>query len=143
TDDRVLGGPAHCRAPTLSFSSVRLASRLPEDIKSGTCGTSPRVLRESQCVVEMWVVEDAPELIYCLVISPRLIGNHALDLPQGKRGKCVAAALQRRSYRLGTDEFAESHHRRGVSQVVRGGKFCRSKSCATLMASTIVRSELM
>jgi hypothetical protein len=30
----------------------------------------------------MWVVEDAPELIYCLAISPRLIGNHALDLPQ-------------------------------------------------------------
>ena len=62
----------------------------------------------------MWVVEDAPEMIYCLAVSPRLIGNHALDLPQRKREKCVAAAVQSRSYRLGTDEFAESHHRRGV-----------------------------
>src|SRR5262249_8050355 len=67
----------------------------------------------------MWVVEDVRELIYCLAISPRLIGNHALDLPQRKREKCVAAAVQSRSYRLGTDEFAESHHRRGVSKVVR------------------------
>src|SRR5262249_51829948 len=66
----------------------------------------------------MWVVEDVPELIYCLAISPRLIGNHALNRSQRKREKCVAAALQRRSYRLGTDEFAESHHRRGVSRVV-------------------------
>ena len=47
TDDRVLGGPAHCRAPTLSFSSVRLASHLPEDIKSGTCGTSSGSLVEA------------------------------------------------------------------------------------------------
>jgi hypothetical protein len=60
----------------------------------------------------------ACELIYCLAISPRLIGNHALNRSQRKREKCVAAALQRRSYRLGTDEFAESHHRRGVSKVV-------------------------
>ena len=70
----------------------------------------------------MWVVEDVPELIYCLAISPRLIGNHALDLPQRKREKCVAAAVQSRSYRLGTDEFAESHHRRGISKVVRRGQ---------------------
>src|SRR6516165_7384660 len=81
----------------------------------------PRVLVESQRVVEMWIVEDAPELIYCLAISPRLIGNHALDLTQRKREKCVAAAVQSRSYRLGTDEFAESHHRRGVGKVVRRG----------------------
>src|SRR5262245_34190122 len=67
----------------------------------------------------MWVFEDVPELIYCLAISPRLIGNHALNRSQRKREKCVAAAVQRRSYRLGTDEFAESHHRRGVSKVVR------------------------
>ena len=58
---------------------------------------------------------------YAVGISPRLIGNHALDLPQSKREKCVAAAVQSRSYRLGTDEFAESHHRRGVSKVVRRG----------------------
>src|SRR5262249_29316680 len=75
----------------------------------------------------MWVVEDAPELIYCLAISPRLIGNHALDLPQRKREKCVAAAVQSRSYRLGTDEFAESHHRRGVGKVVRRGEFLPQK----------------
>jgi hypothetical protein len=27
----------------------------------------------------MWVGEDVPELIYCLAIGPRLIGNHALN----------------------------------------------------------------
>src|SRR5260370_42301929 len=70
----------------------------------------------------MWVIKDVPEAIYGLAISSRLIAKHALDLPQGKREKCVAAALQRRSYRLGTDEFAESHHRRGVSKVVRRGE---------------------
>jgi len=41
----------------------------------------------------MWVVEDVPELIYCLAISPRLIGNHALNRSQRKREKCVAAAV--------------------------------------------------
>ena len=69
----------------------------------------------------MWVVEDVPELIYGLAISPRLVGDRALNRSQRKHEKCVAAAVQRRSYRLGTDEFAESHHRRGVSKVVRRG----------------------
>jgi len=69
----------------------------------------------------MWVVEDVRELIYCLAISPRLIGNHAHNRSQCKSEKSVAAAVQRRSYRLGTDKFAESHHRRGVSKVVRRG----------------------
>src|SRR5262245_66321285 len=89
--------------------------------KAGPAERHPRVLRESQRVVEMRVVEDVPELIYCLAISPRLIGNHALNRSQCKRKKRVAAALQRRSYRLGTDEFEESNHRRGVSKVVRRG----------------------
>jgi hypothetical protein len=70
----------------------------------------------------MWVVEDVPELIYCLAISPRLIGSHALNRSQRKSEKCVAAAVQRRSYRLGTGKFAESHHRRGISKVVRRGQ---------------------
>jgi hypothetical protein len=70
----------------------------------------------------MWVIEDVPELIYCLAISPRLIANHALNRSQCKREKCVAAAVQRRSYRLGTDKFAESHHRRAVSKVVCRGQ---------------------
>jgi hypothetical protein len=48
----------------------------------------------------MWVVEDVPELIYGFAISPRLVGNHALNRSQRKREKCVAAAVQRRSYRL-------------------------------------------
>src|SRR6516162_9292984 len=91
----------------------------------------------------MWVVEDVPEPIYCLAISPRLIGNHALNRSQRKREKCVAAALQRRSYRLGTDEFAESHHRRGVSKVVRWGQVLQQQILRHLMASTIMRSELM
>ena len=91
----------------------------------------------------MWVVEDVRELIYCLAISPRLIGNHALNRSQRKREKCVAAALQRRSYRLGTDEFAESHHRRGVSKVVRWGQVLQQQILRHLMASTIMRSELM
>ena len=67
----------------------------------------------------MWVVEDVPELIYCLAISPRLIGNHALNRSQRKREKCVAAALQRRSNRLGKDDFAESQYCRGISEVTR------------------------
>jgi hypothetical protein len=54
------------------------------------------------------VVEDVPEPIYGLAISSRLIANHALDLSQRKREKRVAATLQCRSYRLGTDEFAET-----------------------------------
>src|SRR6266478_1290418 len=43
-------------------------------------------------------------------------------------------------------ERTSSRNRITVAASVRlcvGGKFCRSKSCATLMASTIVRSELM
>jgi hypothetical protein len=56
----------------------------------------------------MRVVEDVPELIYCLAISPRLFGNHALDLPQRKREKCFAAAVPRRSYRLGTGAVSHS-----------------------------------
>ena len=70
----------------------------------------------------MWVVKDVPEAIYGLAISSRLIAKHALELPQGKREKCVAAALQRGSYRLGTDEFAESHNRRGISEVTSRGQ---------------------
>jgi hypothetical protein len=31
----------------------------------------------------------------------------------------------------------------GIREVRIGGKFCRSKSCATLMASTITRSGIM
>jgi hypothetical protein len=50
----------------------------------------------------MWVVEDVPELIYGLAISPRLVGDRALNRSQRKHEKCVAAAVQRRSYRLGT-----------------------------------------
>jgi len=70
----------------------------------------------------MRVVEDGPEPIYGLPISPRLIGNHLLDRSQRKRENCVAAALQRRSNRLGTDEFAESHNRRGISEVTSRGQ---------------------
>ena len=70
----------------------------------------------------MWVVEDVPEPIYGLPISPRLIGNHLLDRSQRKRENGIAAALQRRSNRLGTDEFAESHNRRGISEVTRRGQ---------------------
>src|ERR1700730_7640178 len=104
---------------------------------------SLRVLWEPQGSVQMRVVEDIPEPIYGLPISPRLIGNHLLDRSQRKRENCVAAVLQRRSNRLGTDEFAETHNRRGISELRVGGKFCRSKSCAILMASVITRSELM
>jgi len=91
----------------------------------------------------MRVVEDIPEPIYGFAMRPRLIAEYALDLSQRKRENCVAAVLQRRSNRLGTDEFAESHIRRGISEVTRRGQFCRSKSCAILMVSVITRSELM
>ena len=90
----------------------------------------------------MWVVEDAPELIYCLAISTRLIGNYALNGSQRKREKCVAAALQRRI----AWERTSSRNRITAAASVRlcvEARFCRSKSCATLMASTIVQSELM
>jgi hypothetical protein len=40
------------------------------------------------------VVEHFPEPIYGLPISPRLIGNHALDRSQRKRNKCVAASAK-------------------------------------------------
>ena len=70
----------------------------------------------------MWVIKDIPEAIYGLAISPRLIANHAFDRSQREREKRVATALQRRSYRLGTNEFAESHHRRSISEVMRRGQ---------------------
>src|SRR5206468_9798678 len=44
------------------------------------------------------------------------------------------------------DELTYSRNRRGVRKVGRlyaGGRFCDRKVCATLMASTIARSELM
>ena len=37
-----------------------------------------------------------------------MIAKYTLDFSQCKREKRVAAAVQRRSYRLGTDEFAET-----------------------------------
>jgi hypothetical protein len=75
--------------------------------KAGPAERHPGVLWKSQRV-DMRVVEDVPELIYCLAISPRLFGNHALDLPQRKREKCFAAAVPRRSYRLGTGAVSHS-----------------------------------
>jgi hypothetical protein len=66
-----------------------------------------------QGLVQMRVIEDFPEPIYGLPISPRLIGNHLLDRSQRKRVNCVAN-------RLGTDEFAESNNRRGISEVSVG-----------------------
>ena len=69
----------------------------------------------------MRVVEDIPEPIYGFAMRPRLIAEYALDLSQRKRENCVAAVLQRRSNRLGTDKFAESHNRRGISEVTRRG----------------------
>src|SRR5262249_48178476 len=44
-----------------------------------------------------------------------MVGSHPLDSSQCKREECVAAALQGRSYRLRTDEFAESQHSRGIT----------------------------
>ena len=92
----------------------------------------------------MWVVEDVPELIYCLAISPRLIGNHALNRSQRKSEKCVSL-LRSNADRIAW-ERKSSRNRITVAASVRlcaGGKFCSSKSCATLMVSTIMRSELM
>src|SRR5262249_32696014 len=88
----------------------------------------------------MWVIKDVPKAIYGLAISSRLIANHAFDRAQREREKRVATALQGRSYRLGTDE------RITVATSVRlcdGGRFWLRRPCATLMASTIMRSELM
>src|SRR5262245_16482347 len=75
----------------------------------------------------MWVVKDVPEPIYGPAVSPRLIGNQLRDRSQRKRENCIAAALQCRSYRLRTDEFAKSHHCRGVSKVTRWRQVLRKE----------------
>jgi len=67
----------------------------------------------------MRIVKDVIKPGNGLAISLRLIAQHALDRSQRKRENRVAAVLQRRSCRLGMDEFAESHYRRGISKVVR------------------------
>jgi hypothetical protein len=74
-----------------------------------------------QRLVQVRVVEDVPEPIYCLAMSQRLIGKHTLDRSQRKRQKHVAAALQRRSYGRGTDEFAKTQHRCGITKVMGRG----------------------
>jgi hypothetical protein len=66
------------------------------------------VVRVSQGLVQVRIVKNVPEPIDRFAMRPRVIAEHALDLSQRKRENCVAAALQRRSYRLGTDEFAET-----------------------------------
>jgi hypothetical protein len=70
----------------------------------------------------MWTLsygehEDVPKAIYGLAISS-MIANHAFDRAQREREKRVATALQRRSYRLGTNEFAESHHRCSIKKEI-------------------------
>src|SRR5262249_9234958 len=88
------------------------------------------VVRVSQGLVQVRGGKHLPEPVYGLPISLRMVGSHPLDCSQCKRGECVAAALQDRSYRLRTDGFAETQNRRGIRS-------------ATLMASTIMRSELI
>jgi hypothetical protein len=88
-------------------TSLTRASAVPGTSRESTPGQAG-LLWEAQGLVQMRVVEDIPEPIYGLPVSPRLIGNHLLDRSQRKRENCVAAALQRRSKRLETDEFAES-----------------------------------
>jgi len=56
---------------------------------------SAAVERLPQGLVQVRVVKHLPELVYGLPISPRMVGNHALDPSQCKRAKRVAAALQR------------------------------------------------
>jgi hypothetical protein len=74
-----------------------------------------------QRLVQVRVVEDVPEPIYCLAMRQRLIGKHTLDRSQRKRQKHVAAVLQRRSYGRGTDEFAKTQHRCGITKVMGRG----------------------
>jgi len=91
----------------------------------------------------MWVVEDVPEPIYRLAISLRLIGNHALNR---RNANVRSVSLLRSNADRIAWEQTSSRNRITVAASVKlcaGGKFCSSKSCATLMASTIVRSELM
>ena len=77
------------------------------------------VVRVSQGLVQVRVIKHLPEPIYGLPISLRMVGSHTLDRSQCKRENSVAASLQRRSYRLRTDELAESHHCRSVSKIMR------------------------
>src|SRR5215831_5430087 len=80
------------------------------------------VVRVSQGLVQVRVIKHLPEPIDGLPISLRMVGSHPLDRSQCKREKCVAAALQGRSYRLRTDEFAESQHSRGIGKLMRRGQ---------------------
>jgi len=48
---------------------------------------------------QVWIIQEkVPEPTYHLAISPRLIRNDKLNGAQRESDKCVAAALQRRSY---------------------------------------------
>jgi hypothetical protein len=99
----------------------RWRDRVDRDYESMWPQHFAAVERDPQGLVQMRVVKHFPELIYGLPISPRMVGNHALDRSQCKREKCVAAVLQGRSYRLGADQLAESHDCRGVSKVMCRG----------------------
>ena len=122
------------RNPRRSEKLSRRPSRLPGQFGTGRgipCNNKgcigwttihfPAVVRFPQGLVQVRLVKHFPEPSYHRPISRRLIGNNPLDRSQGKREKCVATALQRRPYGLRTDEFAESHHRRGVAKVLRCG----------------------
>jgi hypothetical protein len=90
----------------------------------------------------MWVIKDVSEAIYGLAISSRLIANHAFDRPQRERS---VSLLRSNADRIAWERMS-SRNRITVAASVRlcvGGKFCQSRSFATLMASIIARSELM
>src|SRR5262249_33404470 len=82
----------------------------------------PSIWRRLCGFPKAWFRCGSSEPIYGLPISLRMVGSHPLDRSQCKREKCVAAALQGRSYRLRTDEFAESQHSRGIGKLMRRGQ---------------------
>jgi hypothetical protein len=87
-------------------SGGRFPGGLPERHTGG--GWQP------QGLVEVRLVEDVPEQIYCFAMRPRSIGKHALDRSKRERENSVAAALQRRTDGMGADEFAQSQNRYSI-----------------------------
>jgi len=86
------GPSCEFRTQTIGQLRRRRASTVASTSREST-PSHAGLLWEPQGLVQMRVVEDIPEPIYGLPISPRLIGNHLLDRSQRKRENCVAAAF--------------------------------------------------
>src|SRR5260221_14700961 len=78
-----------------------------------------RVGSQSQRFIQMGIVENVPQQVYCFAIGPRMIAKHTLDRSECKRDKRVAAALQRGLDGRGAHEFAQAQNCCSIRKVVR------------------------